>query len=112
MPVREISPQDLKVLLDSDDAPILIDVRQPEEYELVRIEGSTLIPLNELPERVAELKAIFADASGDVVIYCRSGGRSGTACEFLHEQGLVNAINLRGGINAYAREADQTLTPY
>ncbi len=90
----------------------LIDVRQREEYALVRIEGSLLMPLMELESRVEEIKEICASCKGDVVVICRVGGRSEMAINYLSSLGLPKLVNLRGGINAYAREADTTLTPY
>ncbi len=110
--VREISPQQLQELLSSQPDTLLVDVRQPEEHELVKLAGSTLIPLDQLAERFSELERIFNSTSADVVVYCRSGGRSGKACEWLAAQGIKNAVNLVGGINLYAEEIDQTLTPY
>lgn len=112
MPIKEIEPLEVRRLLDAKSDIVLLDVRQPDEHELVRIEGSTLIPLMELQTRLAEVKELIAHNPQHFVVYCRSGGRSGKAVEFLHSNGIPTALNLRGGINAYAKEADNTLTPY
>ena len=112
MQVLEIQPVELKKLLDENKKVILIDVRQPEEFDLVKIEGSQLVPLDALPERLEEIKDILAQESDERVVYCRSGGRSQTAIEWLEQQGLAGLKNLRGGVNAYAEEADTSLEPY
>lgn len=73
----------------------VIDVRQPEEYEAGHVPGATLVPLDELPDRVAEVPR-----SGPVYVICRSGGRSLRAAEFLLDRG-VNATNVAGGTMAW-----------
>lgn len=90
----------------------LIDVRQPEEFDLVRIDGALLVPLMELEARIAEVKDFCAACRGDVVVICRAGSRSEKAINYLSSMGVPKLLNLRGGINAYAVEADPTLTPY
>lgn len=111
MGVAEISPTELKSLVDSGNKLVLLDVRQPDEYELVRIGGSVLIPLMELEERLEEVRGL-CEQGVDFVCYCRSGGRSGKAVEILESAGIKGFRNLKGGINTYAKEADKTLTPY
>ncbi len=90
----------------------LLDVRQPEEFELVRIDGSVLIPLMEIESRLSDIKALAAACPGELVVLCRVGGRSEMAINFLAAAGVPRLVNLRGGINAYAREADTSLSPY
>lgn len=103
----EISPEQLKTRLDRGDDIFILDVRNPEEYEISRLQGSTLIPLNELPERAAEL-----DSARDIVVHCRSGARSARAVEFLRQAGFRKIKNLVGGINAWADDVDQTMAKY
>lgn len=80
----------------NDNPPVILDVRQPEERELQKIEGDTLfIPLGELPARLEELEQ-YKDK--ELIIYCRSGNRSGQACMFLEQQGFTDTVNLIGGI--------------
>lgn len=112
MPVPAIEPKELKKALDAGLPVILIDVRQPEEYEVVKIEGGVLVPLMELESRIDEVRKLSSDSNSLKVVYCRSGGRSAHAIEFLSSVGLEGFLNLRGGINAYALEADSTLKPY
>ncbi|MDO5512040.1 rhodanese-like domain-containing protein [Corynebacterium sp.] len=70
----------------------LIDVREPDEFAEVHAAGATLIPLSEFADRVGEL-----DTDRDIYLICRSGGRSGRACEFLKENHDIEAINVEGG---------------
>jgi adenylyltransferase/sulfurtransferase len=85
----------------------VIDVRDPHEYEISRIPGAELIPLDELPGRMREL-----DSSEDIVLHCKSGARSMQALELLHDAGFAKLRNLQGGINAYARQVDRSIPTY
>lgn len=89
------------------DQVTLIDVRDPHEYEISKIAGSTLIPLGELPRRMNEL-----DSSDDIVLQCKSGQRSMQALELLRDAGFRKLRNLQGGINGYARQVDQSIPTY
>lgn len=84
----------------------LLDVREPQEAALAAIAGSILIPLGSLPARLVEV-----DRTRPVVVYCRSGARSARAVELLRRAGLDRTYNLAGGILAWARDIDPTLTP-
>ena len=110
--MQEIEPLALRQLIDAKTPLMLLDVRQPEEHAHVRLPDSTLIPVMELPERIAEIQALLAASPAEVVVYCRSGQRSQLAIEYLSGQGIKGLKNLRGGINAYAKEADTSLSPY
>ena len=104
--VPELSVTDLKALQDEGNAPFVLDVREPSEYEAANI-GGAHIPLGELPSRLEELEAHRDD---DVlVVHCRSGARSAQAVEFLHQNGFTNAVNLAGGIHAWSDAIDPTL---
>jgi len=102
-----ITPQQLKRLLDSGEEIQLIDVREPVEWEICRIPGSKLIPLNQLPSRLHEI-----DQTKKVVVYCHSGQRSALAVKLLRDLGLTNTYNLSGGIDAYAEQVDPTIPRY
>ena len=80
----------------ADGSILLVDVREPHEVDIVRIDGSTVIPLGELPNRLAEL-----DPSRDLVVHCKMGGRSAKAVGLLREKGFDRAVNLTGGILAW-----------
>ena len=100
----QISPEDFE---KKRDAVTLIDVRDPHEYEISKIEGSTLIPLGDLPARMNEL-----DSADDIVLHCKSGARSMEALELLQAAGFTKLLNLQGGINAYARQVDPEIPTY
>ncbi len=100
----QITPEEFEKVRD---AVTLIDVRDPHEYEISRIEGSRLIPLGELPTRMDEL-----DSADDIVLQCKTGRRSMEALEILRGAGFRKLRNLQGGINAYAREIDPQIPTY
>ncbi len=104
--VPMIHVEDLKKRLDSGDNIFILDVREPFEYQLCNL-GGHLIPLNDLPRRLGEL-----DPGREIVVHCRTGGRSATAVEFLHKQGFAKAKNLAGGILAWAEKIDPMMPKY
>jgi len=104
--IPEMSVQDLKAKLDKKDIFVLLDVREPHEYEIAKIAGSTLIPLGALPDRLGEL-----DKSSKVVVHCKMGGRSAKAVTLLREKGF-DAVNVAGGINAWAESIDSSVPRY
>ena len=99
--------EDLKTRIDGKDEVLVLDVREPQEFQICRIPGSTLIPLNDLPQRLAELEGYK-----DMVVHCKSGVRSAKAVKLLHEAGFSDAKNLRGGILAWIDEIDPSLPKY
>jgi len=102
----DISVEDLKKLRDEGADFVLVDVREPHEYEICHLEG-LLIPLGALAERVEELHQ-----EAHVVVHCRSGGRSAKAVEILRGAGFANAWNVQGGILAWIERIDSSLTRY
>ena len=104
----EISVHDLKARRDADDAPFLLDVREPYEADIASIDADQLIPVDELEDRLDELDAEPGD---EIVVHCRSGGRSAKATEFLREKGY-DASNLAGGVLAWSDEIDPDLPKY
>ena len=105
--MREITPVELKAKQDRGDEFLLIDVREPGEFELCRIPGAKLIPLGTIPQRMSEL-----DPDAEIVLQCRSGKRSADALMFLQANGFTNLTNLRGGILAWADDVDPTIVKY
>lgn len=89
------------------EKPVLLDVREPWEYERARIEGSQLLPMREVPARVAEI-----EADRDVVAICHHGGRSMQVAMFLEKQGFKQVHNLVGGIDAWSRTVDPAVSTY
>ena len=106
-PVPEISVEDLKARQDSGTPFVLLDVREPFEYDIARIPGSKLIPLGELPSRMSEL-----DTADEIVIHCKSGVRSAKALRQLQKAGFGKLYNVEGGILAWADRVDSTVAKY
>jgi rhodanese-related sulfurtransferase len=107
--MNPITPAQLAAWLHDParDPPYLLDVREPWEYEKARIEGSTLIPMREIPGRVAEI-----DEEREVVALCHHGGRSVQVAMFLEKQGFKRVHNLVGGIDAWSRTVDPAVALY
>jgi len=101
--IPEMTVEQLKAMLDKNEKFVLLDVREPREYEAAKIPGSRLIPLGDLPNRAAEL-----DKKAKYVVHCRSGGRSARAVALLREKGF-DATNVAGGILAWADRIDPSL---
>jgi adenylyltransferase/sulfurtransferase len=110
VPEFETTAEDLKARLDRGDRIWLLDVREKNEYEICRIEGSTLIPLGELPRRLAEVPQ-GADAP-DMVVYCKMGARSAQAVNLLRQKGVTRVQNLQGGILAWIDQVDPSQAKY
>jgi adenylyltransferase/sulfurtransferase len=104
--IPQMTVQELKVRRDRGDDLFVLDVREPYEYQIANI-GGTLIPQNEVPRRLAEI-----DRNREIVVQCRSGGRSQRIAEFLAQQGYPNVKNLAGGILAWADAIDPKITKY
>ncbi len=102
-----ITVRELKNRLDKGDQVFLLDVREPHEYSLAKIEGSVLIPLGELPSSLEKL-----DQDVEIVALCKMGMRSADAVMFLLQQGFTNVKNLVGGIDAWSIEIDQSVPRY
>ena len=103
----EITPVDLKRRMDAGENPFILDARGPNEYQINRIPGSTLIPLGELPRRYQELPR-----DRDIVAHCKMGGRSAKAQDFLKSVGFTKVKNLRGGILEWIDKVDPTQPKY
>ena len=105
--IPEITVEELKARLDRGEAVNILDVREPNEFQICRIEGSTLIPLGQLASRVSEL-----DPNAELIVHCKMGGRSAKAVELLRERGFEKAYNLAGGILAWIDRVDPSLSKY
>ena len=105
--VDEVSAKELKEELDQGQDVYILDVRNPVEYEISRIEGSHLIPLDQLLNRLSEL-----DSARDIVAHCRTGARSAKAIGMLQEAGFRKLRNLKGGVLAWADDVDSTMPKY
>jgi adenylyltransferase/sulfurtransferase len=107
MQVPTIEARELKAKLDRKEPFVLVDVREPYEYEICHIPGSRLIPLGELPARLSEL-----DSADDIILQCKSGARSARALHILQEAGFKKLSNLEGGITAWAEQVDPSVPKY
>jgi adenylyltransferase/sulfurtransferase len=104
--IPEITVEELKAKLDKKEKFVLLDVREPHEYEIAKIPGSKLIPLGELDKRVGEL-----DKSSKLVVHCKMGGRSARAVQLLRAQGF-DATNVAGGIHDWSERIDPSVPLY
>jgi len=105
----EIDVHAVRSLFDAKQEFLLLDCREPSEHELVKIQGATLIPMGEIPQRVDEL-AGFRDKR--IVVHCHHGGRSLMVTQWLRDQGFIQAQNMAGGIDAWSLEIDRSLPRY
>ena len=103
----DITVDELKARLDRKEKVFILDVRNPEEYQICRIPGSQLLPLPDLPNRFREL-----DPNQEMIVHCKSGMRSQKAVDFLREQGFGKLKNLKGGILAWVDKIDPSMPKY
>ena len=109
-PDFEITVLDLKRAIDTGKNPYILDVREPQEYQINRIPGSVLIPLGQVGSRVAEIRA--AAEGRPIVVQCKTGARSARATQLLRQQGLERAQNLKGGIVGWIDQVDPKQPKY
>ena len=106
--MREFNAADLRdYLANATNRPFLLDVREPWEFRICQIEGSQLIPMGQIP---AALKAL--DPERETVVICHHGIRSRAVARFLDQSGFSNVINLKGGVNQWARDVDREMATY
>ena len=103
----EVTVREAAVALASPAPPLLIDVREPDEHALCRIAGARLMPMGQVPERLAELPQ---DAV--ILVHCHHGGRSLRVTQFLRAKGYRTVSNVKGGIDAWSREVDAAVPRY
>ncbi|MGZ4104941.1 MAG: molybdopterin-synthase adenylyltransferase MoeB [Actinomycetota bacterium] len=102
-----LTPRELQELMDAGEDVTLIDVREPHEWEIVRMENAKLIPLGEVIDRASEIPQ-----AGTVVLYCKVGSRSAEVLRWLHSVGLTHTKHLAGGIDAWASQIDRSMPRY
>ncbi|MBI5449854.1 MAG: sulfurtransferase [Gammaproteobacteria bacterium] len=106
--MKEMTPAALQQTLSAAARPpLLLDVREPFEFEICHIIGAVNIPMREVPSRVSEL-----DADQELVVICHHGGRSMRVAMFLEQQGFTNVFNLSGGVDAWACSVDPDMPRY
>ena len=104
----EITVHELRKLIDAPQPIFLIDVREPGEYAIARIEGAQLIPMRTIPQRLADLE----DREEPLIVLCHHGVRSLQVAAWLREHGVENAQSVTGGIDAWSRQIDPQVPRY
>jgi rhodanese-related sulfurtransferase len=103
----EIRPEEVKQKLDAGERFTLLDVREQSEYQTAHVEGSTLIPMNDIPMRLQEL-----DPDEHIVVMCHHGVRSANVAAWLQQQGFTKVQSMRGGINMWSLTVDPKVPVY
>lgn len=103
----EISPEQLKARLESNERPVLLDVRQDWETKLCRLDNSVHIPIEEIEVRTEELSP-----DDEIVVYCHQGVRSAAVADYLRSLGFRDVKNLAGGLDRWARSVDPSMRRY
>jgi rhodanese-related sulfurtransferase len=106
----EVTPQEVKQRRAAGEKIILIDVREPGEFQLARIQNAELIPMRSVPAELQRLEAL-AD-QGTLVVYCHHGVRSLNVVNWLREQGIAGCESMAGGIDRWSREIDASVPRY
>jgi rhodanese-related sulfurtransferase len=106
----EITPQELQARVAAGDAIALIDVREPEEHSVARIEGAELIPMQSVPAQLQKLEGL-ADEK-DLAVFCHHGVRSLNVVLWLRQHGLENCFSITGGIDRWSCEIDPSVPRY
>jgi len=107
--ILEMTPKQLKERIDQGAAPFILDIREAHEIDICALNYGSHIPMNQLPDRYQELNDY---KEKDLVVYCRSGGRSANCAEFLRAKGFKSVLNLTGGILAWSDQVDPTMPKY
>jgi rhodanese-related sulfurtransferase len=106
--MRELTPDECKAYLEqAESSPLLLDVREPWEYQIAHLEDSQLVPMREIPAILESL-----DPQQEIIVVCHHGIRSRHVARFLEHQGFTNVVNLSGGLDAWARHTDTSLPTY
>jgi rhodanese-related sulfurtransferase len=105
----EVNCQTVKGMLDEGRPFLFLDCREKDEYETARIAGTTLLPMSELGERVAELES---HRDSEIVVHCHHGGRSLRVTNWLRQQGFAKVSNMAGGIDQWSQTIDPSVPRY
>jgi len=106
----EVTVLETKRMMDAGERVVLIDVREPMEHEIARIEGAHLIPMNNVPGRLTAIEAIADEAR--IIVYCHHGMRSLSVVNWLREQGVEACQSMAGGIESWSLEIDRSVPRY
>lgn len=106
--MQRFTPKQLQeYLAQNSNEPLLLDVREPWEFEICHIDGSVNLPMGQIPTAANDL-----DQDKDTVVICHHGMRSMQVCVYLNRMGFTQLINLDGGVDAWAKEVDPTMASY
>ncbi|MBV9762979.1 MAG: sulfurtransferase [Acidobacteriaceae bacterium] len=106
----EVTPAEAKSRLSTENAAILIDIREPEEFALSRIDGAVLIPMQSIPGEIQRLEALGDEK--DLMVLCHHGVRSLNVVAWLRERGIENCFSVSGGIDQWSQEIDPSVPRY
>jgi rhodanese-related sulfurtransferase len=104
----EITPEEVKAKLDRSEVFVLLDVREPWEFETARMAGAKLLPMGDVPSRAHQ----ELDPEAHIVVVCHHGVRSLNVTAWLRQQGFENSQSMRGGIDAWSRQIDSRVPTY
>ena len=105
----EISVQETAALLETETAPVLIDCREQHEFDYCRIKGAVLVPLSDF---AGKAETLLHHAEQSAIVYCHHGVRSLHATHYLHQQGFTKVLSMQGGIDAWSRLIDPSISTY
>ncbi len=105
--MRQLRPTQLQAYLSAGHQPLLLDVREPWEFEICHLPGSQLMPMRDIPQAISQL-----DPQQEVVLICHHGVRSLQVAHFLQQAGFTQVINLYGGVDLWAQDVDRTMPTY
>ena len=106
----EITPKEVQARRTAGEPVVLVDVREPHEHQICRIEGATLIPMRTVPAHLQQLEGAAEEAL--VVVYCHHGVRSLNVAHWLRQQGVENVTSMAGGIDLWSIDVDQAVPRY
>lgn len=105
--MKEITSLELKERIDNGKAPVMIDVREAFEYQICNIDNSVNLPMGDIHEKLDQLSK-----DDEIVVICHHGGRSLRVCMLLEQSGFQNVINMKGGVDDWARSVDHNMATY
>jgi rhodanese-related sulfurtransferase len=105
--IEEMTPREFAARAQDGASPVLLDVREEWELGLAQVDTALHIPMGRVPERLDEL-----ERDREIVVMCRSGGRSAQVAHYLKQQGFQRVWNLAGGIIAWSEQVDSSISPY
>lgn len=106
----ELTPQEAAARLKGENPPAIIDVREPDEFALARLENARLIPMQAIPAELQRLESLADDA--DLLVFCHHGVRSLQVVNWLREHGIENCYSVTGGLDRWSREIDPGIPRY